>query len=100
MRYYVIGDSDTVLGFALAGVDGTSVETPEEAQKAFDDVIAGEAGIVMITEDVADMVRSRVDKYVLGEQFPLFLEIPGPGGHKADRPSVREMVNQAIGMNL
>lgn len=100
MRYYVIGDKDTVLGFALAGVDGTQVETREEAEKAFDDVVAGEAGIVMITEDVADMVRSRVDKYVLGEQFPLFLEIPGPDGRKSDRPSVREMVNQAIGMNL
>ncbi|MFO8064479.1 MAG: V-type ATP synthase subunit F [Spirochaetia bacterium] len=100
MRYHVIGDEDTVLAFALAGVEGTEVSTPTEAQTAFDNVLSTDVGIVIITENVADMIRSHVDAYLVGEEFPLLLEIPGPEGRKADRPSVRDMVNQAIGMNL
>ena len=100
MQYHVIGDEDTVLGFALAGVEGTEVSTAGEAEAAFDKVLSADAGIVIITEDVADMIRSRVDAYLVGEDLPLLLEIPGPEGRKADRPSVRDMVNQAIGMNL
>lgn len=100
MRYHVIGDEDTVLGFSLAGVEGTEVSSAREAASAFDSALSGDAGIVIMTEDVADLIRDRIDEYTLSEQFPLILEIPGPGGRKPDRPSVRELVNQAIGMNL
>ena len=100
MRYHVIGDEDTVLGFALAGVEGTEVSSAAEAETAFKNALSGDAGIVIMTEDAANMVRARVDEYVLTEQFPLILEIPGPKGRKPDRPTIREMVNQAIGMNL
>ncbi len=100
MRYHVIGDEDTVLGFALAGVEGTEVSSAAETETAFRNALSGDAGIVIMTEDAADMVRERVDEYMLSEQFPLILEIPGPRGRKPDRPTIREMVNQAIGMNL
>ena len=30
MKFFVIGDSDTVLGFSLTGIGGQVVETPEE----------------------------------------------------------------------
>jgi V/A-type H+-transporting ATPase subunit F len=100
MRYHVIGDEDTVLGFALAGVEGSEVRNETEAASAFDGALSGDAGIVIVTEDVAEMIRERIDRYVLSEQFPLILEIPGPRGRRPDRPSIREMVNQAIGMNL
>ena len=100
MRYHVIADEDTVLGFALAGVEGTEVSSAQEAESAFDTVIGGDAGIVIMTEDVADLIRDRVDTYVFSEQFPLLLEIPGPEGQRPDKPRIRELVNQAIGMNL
>lgn len=100
MRYYVIGDEDTVLGFALAGVEGTEVSSAEEARGAFEKALSGDAGIVIMTEDTADLIRNRIDEYVLTAQFPLILEIPGPQGRKPDRPTLRELVNEAIGMNL
>lgn len=100
MQYYVIGDEDTVLGFALAGVEGREVAAPAQARAAFDEALAGETGVVIMTEEIADMIRERVDQYTLTERFPLILEIPGPGGRKPFRPTIRELVNQAIGMNL
>ena len=35
MEFYVIGDRETVLGFRLAGVRGTIVETPDETAVSY-----------------------------------------------------------------
>ena len=101
MRYVVIGDEDTVLGFGLVGVPGREATEAEEARKAFQDAIGdGETGIVIITEPVADMIRELVDAYVFTEDFPLILEIPDRHGRAEGRPSLREVVNNAIGISL
>ena len=36
MKYFVIGDEDTVLGFGMVGVKGTAVRKQSEAEDAFD----------------------------------------------------------------
>lgn len=101
MTYFVIGDQDTVLGFGLVGVDGVSVHGPEEARAAFDRALeTREIGIVVITEKAAEMIRPVVDRYVFTEDFPLILEIPDRTGPHPDRPDMRSLVNQAIGINL
>lgn len=101
MRYFAIGDEDTVLGFGLVGVAGRVVTDADEARDAFRSVIAdGETGIVIIAEPVADWIRSMVDTYVFTEDFPLILEIPDRHGHDPQRPSLRDVVNQAIGISV
>ena len=57
-------------------------------------------GIIIITEQVADMIRSIVDQYLFTESFPLIVEIPDRKGHQADRPNIKDMVNAAIGIKL
>ncbi|MFP4114704.1 MAG: V-type ATP synthase subunit F [Spirochaetota bacterium] len=101
MRYFAIGDEDTVLGFGLVGVPGRAVANADEAADAFRSVIGdGETGIVIITERIAETIRSLVDTYVFTEDFPLILEVPDRRGHDESRPSLREVVNQAIGISV
>lgn len=101
MRYSIIGDEDTVLGFAIVGVAGKVARNAEEAQRAFAELLADkETGIVIVTERVADMMRSTVDRYVFTESFPLIVEIPDRHGPLPDRPGIKEMVNTAIGLKL
>ncbi|WP_319560778.1 V-type ATP synthase subunit F [Marispirochaeta sp.] len=101
MNYFLIGDEDAVLGFAMVGVPGRIAGTAAEAGQAFNDAVSsGDAGIIIITEDTADMIRDRIDRYIFSEHFPLIVEIPGRGGRDSKRPSLREMVNKAIGINL
>jgi V/A-type H+/Na+-transporting ATPase subunit F len=101
MRYYVIGDEDTVLGFGMVGVDGEAVRNPEEADKAFNDALSDEGiGIIIITERAADFIRELVDKYLFSEKFPLIVEIPDRKGSVPGKPKIREMVNHAIGIKL
>lgn len=99
MRYFVIGDEDTVLGFSLVGTSGMSASTPAEAQHALSKALEGqEYGIIIITQDVADMIRSEVDRYIFSENFPLVVEIPNRfTGSSRD---LRALVNEAIGVSL
>jgi V/A-type H+-transporting ATPase subunit F len=101
MRYYVIGDEDTVLGFGMVGVDGEAVKNSKEAEQAFRVALADEGiGIVIITERSADLIRSLVDQYLFREKFPLIVEIPDRQGSVPGKPKIREMVNKAIGIRL
>lgn len=101
MRYFIIGDENTVLGFGIAGVDGQVVQSREQAQRAFEQALKDSSiGIVIITERIADLIRHTVERYTFVEQFPLIVEIPDREGPKPDRPGIRELVTAAIGIKI
>ena len=101
MKYSIIGDEDTVLGFGMVGVSGKVATSTDEARRAFQAILEDkEVSIIIITETVADMIRSTVDKYLFTMSFPLIVEIPDRYSKKAGRPGIREMVNAAIGLKL
>lgn len=101
MKVLVIGHPEAVLGFSLAGVNGHSVTTAEEASQALDEALASkEAGIILVTRDVARMIHARVEDLKLRSAIPLVVEIPGPEGVSPDEPSLSEVVLRAIGIKL
>ena len=101
MKYSIIGDEDTVLGFRMVGVTGKVATNSGEAKRAFDALLEDrEHCIVIITERVADMIRPIVDKFLFTESFPLIVEIPDRNGPKPGRQGIRETVNAAIGLKL
>jgi len=101
MKYSIIGDEDTVLGFGMVGVSGKVADNADDARRAFKAVIEDkETSIIIITERIADMIRPIVDKYLFTVSFPLIVEIPDREGSKPGRPGIKEMVNTAIGIRL
>ena len=101
MKYAIIGDEDSIIGFGILGVPGKIATNTEEAQRAFAAILEDkDTGIIIITERVADMIRPLVNKYLLTIGFPLVVEIPDRNGAQADRPGIKEMVNAAIGIKL
>ena len=101
MKYSIIGDEDTVLGFAIVGVPGKVADDADQARRAFESIIKDkDTAIIIITERIADMIRPMVDKYLFTVSFPLIVEIPDRHGVKPGRPEIKEMVNRAIGIKL
>ncbi len=101
MKYGLIGDEDTVLGFGMVGVQGKTVRNAEEAEAAFRAVLEDrEIGIIIITERIAELIRPSVDQYLFTRDFPLIVEIPDREGKITAKAGIREMVNQAIGIKL
>ncbi len=101
MHIRVIGHPDAILGFALAGVAGTPVNTEGEAGQALDEALRlPEAGIVLVTKDVARMLPDRMEALKIRSSLPLVVEIPSPEGLPEGEPSLGELVLRAIGIRL
>lgn len=101
MKIFVIGNQEAVLGFSLVGVHGTAVSSADEVNEAIDEALSNASnGIVLVTEDVAGLIRARMDQLKLRSTVPLVVEIPGPQGVAADQPSLNEVVMRAIGVKL
>ena len=101
MKVLVIGHLEAVLGFSLVGVHGQAVSTAEEANQALDNALSSpDVGIVLVTEDVADLIQMRMDQLMLRSTVPLIVEIPGPEGPRPGRPSLSEVVKRAVGVTI
>jgi V/A-type H+-transporting ATPase subunit F len=101
MKFYVIGDRQTVLGFRLVGIEGAEVADRGEALAALKEAAASEGiGIILITETVAAQIRDEVEARLYGMGFPLVLEIPDSGGPSAERPPIGDIVRKAIGISI
>ena len=101
MKLYVLGSQDAVWGFALTCVNGQVVSTAAELQQALNVVLDDkDVGIVLVTEDVADLARQRVDELVIRSRVPIVVEIPGPEGTSPERPSLSELIRRTIGIRV
>jgi V/A-type H+-transporting ATPase subunit F len=101
MKFYCIGDQDTVAGFRLAGISGQAVTGPEQAKKALEDFSAlPDCGIIIITEKTAEGIRERIEVMQQSHARPLIVEIPDASGPLAGRRSLRELVQEAVGMRI
>jgi len=101
MRFVVIGDPETVLGFRLAGVHGVVATGREEALDTLHEVLSDrDIGVVLMTERLAKSIRDEFEARLYGHGFPLLLEVPDALGPSPDRLSVEDVVRKAIGMSL
>jgi V/A-type H+-transporting ATPase subunit F len=101
MKVLVIGHPEAVLGFSLVGVHGQVATSAAEVDRALDHALsASNIGIVLVTEDVADLIKGRMEHLKLRSTVPLVVEIPSPQGVRPDQLSLGEIVQRAIGIKL
>ena len=101
MKFFCIADEDTVRGFRLAGITGQVVNTAEQAAAAVEAATAGtDPGIIILTEKVAAGIRRQVETIRLERDYPLIVEIPGPEGPLPGRKSLRQFVQEAVGIRV
>jgi len=101
MKVLVIGHPEAVLGFSLAGVGGRVATNAAELNQALDEVQASkDVGIVLVTQDVAELIPERMEHLKLRSTIPLVVEIPSRGGVPEGQASLGEIVLRAIGIRL
>lgn len=101
MKVLVIGHPEAVLGFSLAGVSGRVATNAAEVNQALDDVQGSkDIGIVLVTQDVAQLIPARMEHLKLRSTIPLVVEIPAQGGVAEGQESLGEIVLRAIGIKL
>jgi len=101
VKFYCIGDEDTVRGFRLAGVDGQVVSSGEEAEAVLQQTVKqAHIGVVIIADVVAADIREQVDAVRLEREQPLVVEVPSAAGPLAGRKTLRELVQEAVGIRI
>ena len=101
MKVLVIGNEEAVLGFSLVGVPGQVAEGIADLSNALDVALNDpELGIVLVTEDVARLIPSRMDRLKMRSTVPLVVEIPKPGGPEPGQPALALIVQRAVGVKF
>ncbi len=101
MRYHVIGDEDTVLGFRFAGVPGQVVTTADEARAALEPFRPpGDVAVLIITDAIANLVRAEVNALRFDFELPLVVEVPGPAGPSPLRKDLLTLIREAVGIKV
>jgi V/A-type H+/Na+-transporting ATPase subunit F len=101
MKFFLIGDEYTVLGYSLVGINGIIVNNAQEATDALHTVTKDpDVGIILITQRIAAEIRLLVDTTRLEMSTPVVLEIPDRQGPMEDRESALSVVQRLIGIKV
>lgn len=96
----VMGDKDSIYGFAALGMDIYPTEDKEQASATLKKLADSGFGIVYITEELADKISDDVEKYRF-ESKPAIILIPGIKGNTgAGLADVNKSVEKAVGSNI
>ena len=103
-RMVVLTDSETAVGFRLAGVEVR--ETPqEEAKAALDELIGSDAyGLVVVDEGLIPDPIAASERAMRGRELPVVLPLPSLGGAFGEGDDavsyMKSLVRDAIGFDI
>jgi len=101
MKFFLIGDEFTVLGYNLIGIRGVVANNEEEAAEALEKAVHDpDAGIVLITQRIASKIQDMVNEAKLAMTTPIVVEIPDRLGAVEGRESALSIVRRLIGLRV
>ena len=96
----VLGDRDSIYGFAALGLDTYPVEDKETAAKTLKSLAEGSYAVIYITESLQAELESEIDRYVTN-YLPAIIPIPGVSGNTgAGMRNVKQSVERAVGSDI
>lgn len=96
----VLGDYDSIYGFATLGLDTFPVTTHEEAAEKLNQLATNQYGIIYITEGLATQLKHEIEKYK-EQLMPAIILIPGISGNTGEGiEGVKKSVEQAVGSDI
>ncbi len=96
----VVGERDASLPFLSLGMTVKSVETPEDAAKAVDDMAREGYGVIYITETMAKDIEETIKRYET-QVVPAIILIPGSNGSLGiGLQKIKDNVEKAVGVDI
>ena len=99
-RVAVLGDRDSIYGFAAIGLDTFPVEDATEAAKKLKVLADGRYAVIYITESLQAQLETEIDNYV-SSQLPAIIPIPGVSDNTGmGMSNVKKSVERAVGSDI
>lgn len=96
----VVGDYDSIYGFATLGLDIFPVTSRKEAEEKLEHLAASKYGIIYITEALAAECKKTIDKFQ-EQLLPAIILIPGVFGNTGEGvQGVKLSVEKAVGSDI
>lgn len=96
----VLGDRDSIYGFAALGLDTCPVKDETEAAKKLKSLAEGGYAVIYITEALQAKLETEIDHY-RSEKMPAIIPIPGVSGNTGmGMLNVKKSVEQAVGSDI
>ena len=96
----VVGDYDSIYGFATLGLDTLPVSGRKELEEKLEELASGGYGIIYITEAAAAECKHMIEKFQ-EQLLPAIIQIPGVSGNTGDGvQGVKNSVEQAVGSDI
>lgn len=102
MKYFVIsGNSDTLTGLRLAGIEGVLALDRRQVQAALADCMnRSDIGVILITEKLSALCPELIYDLKLKNTKTLVVEIPDRHGTARTPDSITRYIREAIGVKL
>lgn len=99
-RIAVMGDYESICGFASLGLDAYGVKDLEDAEKILKKLAESGFGIIYITESYIEKMPRLFEKY-REQQIPAIIPIPDASGSTGfGIGNVKKYVEQAVGSDI
>ena len=96
----VLGDRDSIYGFATLGLETFPVANAEEGRTALKTLAAKDYAVIYITESLQEQMLDLVDEY-REAKLPAIICIPGVAGNTgAGQANLKKLVLQAVGSDI
>lgn len=96
----VIGDYDSICGYAALGLDIFPVNSNEDAVKTLKKLALNDYAIIYITEQMLSSDGKELDRYE-SERLPAIIPIPGSNGSTGiGMANVKKSVERAVGSDI
>ncbi|MDF2472664.1 MAG: hypothetical protein K0R21_446 [Anaerocolumna sp.] len=96
----VLGDRDSIYGFAALGLDTYPVNNMEDAAKLLKKLAEGKYAVIYVTEAYAAGLEEDIDKF-RAELFPAIIPVPGVSGNTGmGMRNVKKSVERAVGSDI
>lgn len=96
----VMGDKDSIYGFAALGLEIYPVEQPDTAVEILREIADKDYAVIYITEAVAESISEEIDKY-RDRVTPAIIPIPGIKGNTGmGLYNLKRTVEKAVGSDI
>lgn len=96
----VVGDYDSIYGFAALGLDTFPADGPEKLEQVFHNLVSGGYAVIYMTEAAAAQISRTVERY-RESLLPAVILIPGVSENTGKGiEGVKKSVEQAVGSDI
>lgn len=96
----VLGDRDSIYGFATLGLDTFPVSDAEEGKDTLKRLALTDYAVIYITESLKAQIEDEIEKYK-EMKLPAIIPIPGVSGNTGQgMVDVKRLVEQAVGSDI